>query len=699
MTPPSPWTNKAEIAHTGIDGAAVTLVEGADFVVSAANGDVRAGSPHGLFLLDSRFLSTLELAVDGMAIEHLAVAVDEPASATFLGRADATLMVLRRRKVGGGLTETIVVRNHDTAARVVSLTLGIDADFADLFQVKENRVARTGWLGRDATGNVLTLAHQLDDRGREAVIEVADGAVLTGEGAAWEVQLGPQAEWSTTVVLRAAVDGVPVPRKPTEQLERWEAMVPRVDADDPSLVRAVQQSARDLGSLRIFDPEFPDRAIVAAGAPWFMSPFGRDSLLTAWMALMVDPALALGVLETLARFQGRVEMPATEEQPGRILHEMRFAAASTLTLGGGHVYYGSVDATPLFVMLLGELRRWGLAPEVVERLLPHADRALEWLVRFGDRDGDGFIEYERATPAGLANQGWKDSWDGVRYGDGSVAEAPIAACEVQGYAYAAYLARAHFAREAGEEAVWREWRDRAAALRTAFNRDFWMPDRGCFAIGLDAEKRPIDSIASNQGHCLWTGIVDEDKAERVADTLLSPAMFSGWGVRTLAATEPAYNPVSYHCGSVWPHDNALIAAGLVRYGFTDHAHRIMRGILDVADANRGRLPELFSGIDRHDLGVPAAYPTSCQPQAWAAATPLLFLRLLLRLDPWLPNRQLCLAPDLPSWLGSLRVEGIPVGADRMDVSIENGTTTVSGLPSDLDIDRRPRTSRTSLLPK
>jgi glycogen debranching enzyme len=600
--------------------------------------------------------------------------------------------------VYGGLTERIVLRNYGLTKRTLSLTLSVDADFADLFQVKENRVVRLGWYGRDAMDGGLRLAHQHDGRTRESIIEVTDGAVLTGTGVSWEVPLAPHGEWSTTVVLRAAVDGEPVPREPTGSLASWEATVPRVEADDASLVRAVRRSARDLGGLRIVDPEFPDRAIVAAGAPWFMSPFGRDSLLTAWMALMVDPDLALGVLETLARFQGRAEVPATEEQPGRILHEMRFATASSMTLGGGHVYYGSVDATPLFVMLLGELRRWGLAPEVVERLLPFADRALEWLVRLGDRDGDGLIEYERATAAGLANQGWKDSWDGIRYGDGRVAEAPIALCEVQGYAYAAYLARAHFALQAGDDGVCREWRDRAAALRDAFNRRFWMPDRGCFAVGLDADKRPIDSIASNQGHCLWTGIVDEDKARPVADTLLSPAMFSGWGVRTLAATEPSYNPVSYHCGSVWPHDNALIAAGLVRYGFTDHAHRIMRGILDVADTNQGRLPELFSGVDRAEVGVPAAYPTSCQPQAWAAATPLLFLRLLLRLDPWLPNQQLCLAPALPEWLERLRVEGVPIGGDRMTVTIESGTTTIEGLSPDVEVARRPRDARTTLFP-
>ena len=692
----SPWTFESEVARTGSDGAAVTLIEGADFVLSARNGDLRPGSAHGLFMLDSRFLSTFELRLDGRSIEPLGVAVEDPSSATFFGRVDGSLVVLRRRSVCRGLTEEVVVRNHGPAERTVAVEITVDADFADLFQVKENRVERDGWYGREADGTTMRLGHRRDGLEREAAVRF-EGASLRGGRGTWSVTIAAGGEWTSTIEVGAAVNGEPVPRDPTRRFEAWETAVPRVEADDASLVRAVRRSARDLGGLRIFDPEHPERPVVAAGAPWFMSPFGRDSLLTAWMALAVDPELAIGVLETLARFQGQRTDPSTEEQPGRILHEMRFSNAASLSLGGGHVYYGSVDATPLLVMLLGELRRWGLGRELVERLLPHADRALEWLVESGDLDGDGYVEYQRSTETGLANQGWKDSWDGIRYGDGRVAEAPLALSEVQGYAYAAFLARAHFAEEMGDDATRREWRQRAAALRAAFNRDFWLPERGFFAVALDGEKRPVDSLASNQGHCLWTGIVDEDKAGAVADALLSPAMFSGWGVRTLAADEPAYNPVSYHCGSIWPHDNALLAAGLVRYGYVDHAHRIIRGILDVADANQGRLPELFAGVDRDELGVPAAYPTSCSPQAWAAATPLFFLRLLLRLDPWLPHGQLHLAPAFPEWLGRLRVEGVPMGPDRLTIGVESGTTTVSGCSDTVSVIDRPRQALTTEL--
>jgi glycogen debranching enzyme len=427
-----------------------------------------------------------------------------------------------------------------------------------------------------------------------------------------------------------------------------------------------------------------------------MTVFGRDSLLTAWMALLFDPDLALGVLQTLARFQGEDVDPVHEEQPGRILHEMRFGDAPSLSLGGGHIYYGSVDATPLFVMLLGELRRWGLSTDQVDDLLPNADRALAWIEEFGDADGDGYVEYHRATDRGLANQGWKDSWDGIRYADGRVAQAPIALCEVQAYTYGAYLARAHFAYEAGDAATFDRYRAKATALKRAFNRDFWLEEQGWYAIGLDADKRPIDSLASNVGHCLWSGIVDEDRAPVVARRLLAPEMFSGWGIRTLASTMGGYNPVSYHCGSVWPHDTAVVAAGLSRYGFAEAAQRLVVALLDAAVAQGGRLPELFSGLSRDTVGVPVAYPTSCSPQAWAAASPLLCLRTMLRFDPWVPYGKSWLAPMIPHQIGSLRVLGIPLAGSRVDVEVDDGRVRVSGLPEGIELVEEPRRPQTAV---
>ncbi|HEX2065142.1 MAG TPA: trehalase family glycosidase, partial [Acidimicrobiales bacterium] len=367
-----------------------------------------------------------------------------------------------------------------------------------------------------------------------------------------------------------------------------------------------------------------------------------------------------------------------------------FGEAASLSLGGGRVYYGTADATPLFVMLLGELRRWGLASEVVDQLLPHADRALEWIERFGDADGDGYVEYQRETDRGLYHQGWKDSWDGIRFADGEVAKPPIALCEVQGYVYGAYLARAYFATEVEDRATADRYRAKAAALKEAFNRDFWLEDKGWYAMGLDHEKRPIDALASNMGHCLWTGIVDTDKAPRVAAHLLSPAMFSGWGIRTLGTTMAGYNPISYHCGSVWPHDNAIIAAGLMRYGFVEEAQQVVMAMLDAGVSQECRLPELFSGLDRDEFPAVVSYPTSCSPQAWAAASPLMFLRVLLRLDPWVPHGRVWLAPALPKEIGYLRVDRIPLAGRRVSVEATADDVEVRGLDPEIELVHTPR---------
>jgi glycogen debranching enzyme len=414
------------------------------------------------------------------------------------------------------------------------------------------------------------------------------------------------------------------------------------------------------------------------------------------MALPIDPSLALGTLRALARRQGECTDPLTEEQPGRILHEVRLGVDPWLA-GRGRVYYGTADATPLFVMLLGELRRWGIDTAEVDRLLPHADRAIEWIKTHGDRDGDGFVEYQRSTPSGLEHQGWKDSRDGINFADGRIAEPPIALCEVQGYVYAAYLARAYFAQEAGDQAGFVHWRDEAAALRAAFNERFWLPERGWFAVGLDKDKRPIDALASNMGHCLWTGIVDPDKAPAVAEHLMSPAMFSGWGVRTLASTMGAYNPASYHNGSVWPHDNALVAAGLMRYGFVDEARRLAEAVLDTAAAFDGRLPELLCGFDRSELPGPVSYPTSCSPQAWASAAPIHLLRVLLRCDPWIPSGLLWIDPALPASMRHVRIDNVPLAGSRVSIAVDDDRVQLLGLPADIEIVRRGRDPLTKVI--
>ncbi len=686
----------------------LSLVEGSSFCISAASGDIVAGSPHGLFFRDSRLLSRFELRVNGARPELLANATPEPFAGAFVGRgapkpgvADSTLMVFRRRWIGRGMREDIELRNVGREPAYCLVELAIESDFADLFEVKEQRVAAGDPTTVSIEGSVLRFRHARGGSTRTLHLGFDETARLTNHRVTWEVIVPADGSWSTSIGASVSIDDHAIeprfkpgvePKKaaPEEWLNRWRATVPQVESDHPTLANVIARGAEDLGALRMFDPEHPERAVVAAGAPWFMTLFGRDSLFTSWMALPVDPDLALGVLQTLARFQGTKLDAKTEEEPGRILHEMRFGEAATLSLGGGTIYYGTADATPLFVVVLGELRRWGLAPEVVDALAPNAEAAVNWLVNHGDLDGDGYIEYQRKTDHGLQNQGWKDSWDGIQFANGEIARAPIALAEVQGYAYAAYLAWAYFLDELGRSEESQQWRQRAAELKRKFNEDFWMDDKQCFAVALDADKNKVDAVASNQGHCLWTGIVETDKAAGVVAALMSPEMFSGWGVRTMATDSAGYNPIGYHTGSVWPHDNAMIVAGLVRYGFVDEAHLIVNGILDSAAMEGGRLPELFAGLARDDFPGVVPYPTSCSPQAWAAATPLAFLRSVLRLDPWVPHGQVWIAPRLLPGMTELRVGNIALGGGRLSVSVDEKGVKVSGVPDGIEVVDEPR---------
>ena len=704
-----PWTFVGEPAPLIEAGGPVTLVEGSSFCISGGAGDVERGSSHGLFFRDTRFVSRLELRVNHQVPEHLAASITDPFSAVFVtrsppraGRADSTLMVFRYRYVGRGMREDLVVRNFGEEPAYCSLELTVEADFAHLFEVKEGRVTRSGEHAEEPVDGALLFRWRKGNVRRGLRVSCEPAPQLNANHMTWEVIVPARGEWRSCVQFSTMMDGEPIePRyrcgepversMPAERLKKWRRDVPLLDSDDDELRMVVNRSLEDLGALRIFDPDYPERAVVAAGAPWFMTLFGRDSLITSWMALLVDPELALGTLQTLARFQGCDVDPRTEEEPGRILHEMRFGEAASLSLDGGSVYYGTADATPLFVMLLGELRRWGLAREVVDQLLPHADRAMQWIVEHGDRDGDGYVEYQRASDRGLQNQGWKDSFDGVRFANGDLPRTPIALCEVQAYVYGAYLARAHFADEMEDTATAVRWRGRAADLKQRFNADFWLEDKGWFAMGLDANKKPIDALASNMGHALWTGIVDEDKAALVGERLLGREMFSGWGVRTLGSSMNGFNPISYHCGSVWPHDNAILASGLMRYGMVEHAQAVIAALLAAAVSQGGRLPELYSGLDRAELPTVVGYPTSCSPQAWAAGAPLLCLRTLLRLDPWVPHGKVWLAPALLEGMGSVQVRRIPLGGRRITVTVEpDGSCSVDGLPPGIELVTEPR---------
>jgi glycogen debranching enzyme len=709
---PEKWNPENEPAPVG--AGAVTLVEGSSFCICTPGGDLGGAGPNGVFFRDTRILSRWDLRIDGEIPDALAAMTPDPYRATFLGRlarrfgrTDTNLLVQRQRRIGNGLREDLVLRNPGAEPTTCTVSVAVEADFADLFEVKEGRVQPRGERRVLAQDDRLYLDLHWRGTHRGVVVEAPGGTVVAVAGSGsgmgsirYDAVVPARGQWSTSLLVRPVVDGqavdpsFPLDRParesvPARRLQRWRETTPIASTGNESLQRALRRSQQDLGALRIFDPEDPSLAAVAAGAPWFMALFGRDSLLSAYMALPIDRSLALGTLRTLARHQGRSNDPVTEEEPGRILHEVRLGVDSGLSLGGGSIYYGTVDATPLFVVLLGEFARWGAERRSVEELLPHADRALAWMEQYGDRDGDGFIEYRRATDRGLQNQGWKDSWDGITFADGRPAEAPIALCEVQGYAYDAFRARAELASWLDDDAGARRWSERASALKTAFNERFWLPERGWYALALDRDKKPVDACASNMGHCLWSGIVDADKAPVVAEHLVSPAMFTGWGVRTLSSAMGAYDPVSYHNGSVWPHDNAFVVAGLMRYGFVAPAQRIAEALLEAAEHFGGRLPELFCGFDRGEFSEPVPYPTSCSPQAWASATPVQLVRTLLRFDPELPQDRLWVDPVLPPAFAPLRVEGVALGDGRVSVEVTGAETLVEGVPSGVQLRCEP----------
>jgi glycogen debranching enzyme len=694
-----PWTFAGEPTVKNTSGGSITLVEGASFSISSSSGDIEPSGAQGVFFEDTRFVSTWRVRLDDEELQNLAVITRHPFAATFVsrgqprpGQSDSTVLVERSRYVGNGMREDVIIRNLGREPTSCSITFELDADFAHLFEVKENRVQLRGRRSVDVTSSVMAFSYENGEVTRSLDVAFPPEAKVTPRLARLDVVVPAGDEWRTSLEFRLRVDGEsvelrysgddPVSRSaPVERLRAWGETTPRIHSGHSDIDATFVQSAADLGALQIFDPEHSDRTVIAAGAPWFMTLFGRDSLITSLMTLDVDPSLATNTLLTLARLQGDRVDEVTEEQPGKILHEMRRGLTTVADTPAGSIYFGSIDATPLFVVLLGELYRWGASEAVMAQLLPHADRALAWIDEFGDADGDGFVEYQRATDRGLANQGWKDSFDGVNFAEGWLAEAPIALCEVQGYVFAAFLARAEIAQHSGDADTACTYAAKAARLKAAFNERFWLEDRGYYAMGLDREKRPIDSLTSNIGHCLWSGIVDEAKAARTVERLCGPEMFTGWGIRTLASSMKRYNPVSYHNGSVWPHDSAICAAGLAKYGFTEQAEAVTMGLFQAANAFGGRLPELFCGFDRGTFPIPVPYPASCSPQAWASASPFWLLRTtLLGLEPCLPDGVVSCCPSVPEAFGTLNVENLFLAGARLEIEATGHAAKVRGLP-------------------
>ncbi|HEY2888024.1 MAG TPA: hypothetical protein VGJ17_05380, partial [Candidatus Limnocylindrales bacterium] len=445
---------------------------------------------------------------------------------------------------------------------------------------------------------------------------------------------------------------------------------PRIQSDHELLDRTLARSLADLATLRNDGPD-DGESYLAAGIPWFATLFGRDSLIASLETVAFMPSLAVATLEVLARLQATRDDPWHDAEPGKIIHEMRTGEMARAGETPHDAYYGSIDSTPLWLILLAETHAWTGDDALLERLWPNALAALDWIEQSGDLDGDGFVEYQRRSKLGLLNQGWKDSGDSVRHLDGRPAVGPIALAEVQGYVFAAYRSMARLARHRRDLPLSERLDVAATTLQTRFEQAFWLPDAGFYAMALDGEKRPVASITSNPGQALWSGIVSGERAPIVAERLLAPDMFSGWGIRTFAAGQIGYNPVGYHTGSIWPHDNALVAAGLKASGAADSANLLAGRLIESAQWFPDlRLPELFCGFAREDVGAPVAYPVACSPQAWSAAAPFYLLHTMLGLRANATARRLeLIRPTLPEWLGKLTITGLPVGDDSVDLLV------------------------------
>jgi glycogen debranching enzyme len=682
----------------------ITILEGATFCICDELGDISEPTT-GFFDADTRFLSRFLLTINGERPLLLSFGkVEYYSAAWFLRNPPAAgldhdaVSIARRRFVGDGMQDHIVCANHSDHRVEFELALELGSDFADIFAVKAFDSAlgdpRRAILPElvpaffDEVENEFVFTAPDDFQGRTQVLLSLRGEIDEGT-ARYRVALEPRERWQLRVDVIAGEDGDGVVRRVAERhfgdelarvresLAAWQLRVPQLRSTWDDLTHAFSRSVSDLASLRMRGAGQHGQ-LPAAGMPWFMAVFGRDTLITCLQTLLFGPELAQSALRTLAELQAQTDEPDIDAEPGKIVHEVRNGRGARAWFPA---YYGSVDATPLYLILLSEVWRWTDDASLVRDLKGPALRALQWIDRYGDLDGDGFVEYLKRSPKGLDNQSWKDSGVSQKFADGTLARPPIAPVEVQGYVYDAKLRVAELAREV--------WRDRQLATRLEreatelvgrFDEAFWIDERGgYYALALDGEKRRVDSLCSNMGHLLWNGIVPPERVDAVVDQLMGEALWSGWGVRTMSSVDAGFNPLEYHTGTVWPHDNSLIAWGLARYDRWPEAYRIIRRTLNAAAYFDHQLPEVFAGFSRTETPFPIPYPTSCRPQAWAAGTPVLLLQLLLGLTPdRTQHRLVSSAPgEIPSWAGSLRLSGVRAFGKVWEVRLEDGEVRVT----------------------
>ncbi len=686
----------------------VTILEGNNFLVADGDGNVGAGS-EGLYFNDVRYLSRWRLTVDGLPPKLLSTGSGRHATATVFGQLASHTGrgapgVVTRRELSvteGSLQERLEIANHDGVSVPLLVRYEFDCDFLDLFEVKSQAFGRPDLVfARSVTPlltsrdyergeNMYTFATTGDGFAASTLIWFSDRGVPGDREVFFEVELEPHGSWTlTSNLILLSGDGV---RRRTYEgdwfvrerdrarvsLERFHASTPVLTSSLPQLEQTYARTVADLAALRMKGGQAAGEELPAAGLPWFMTIFGRDTEIVCLQTLLLGQTLPRAALRTLAALQSTFDDVEKDAEPGKIIHEMRYGKVAALT--SSFPYYGSVDSTPLYLMLLGETYRWTADAELARELEPSARRARGWVEGAGDLDGDGYVEFHRRSERGIATQSWKDSHNSMLFADGRLAVSPIAGAEVQGYAYAARLAVALLARSSwGDPSLADRLEEDAATLKARFNRDFWVdtPAGGHFALALDRDKRPVDALTSNIGHLLWTGIVEADKVERTARALLGDDLFSGWGIRTMARSSVGYNPIEYHNGTVWPHDTSIACAGLARAGYHDEALRLFLHLLDAAEHFDWRLPEVMAGFARADTGFPVLYPTSCSPQAWAAGAPVLCLRALLGIEPDPTTRSLTARETVALPGLDLRLDGVPAFDRLFDVVVEDARVRI-----------------------
>jgi glycogen debranching enzyme len=709
-------------ARISVGPPVLTINQGSTFMVMAPDGQILPESEQGVFADDTRFLSYYAIFANGMpwnlltssTITYYAarVCLSNPAIPTERGDIpEGTLGLVIGRGISDGIHEDLDIVNYGLSAARFNLEIALRSDFTDIFEVKSRRFVRRGrittewdedsqelWTSYAYNGFERRFCYRLSETGTKAVY--ANGRISL------DIELGPAHSWHACGhYVLAGHERTREPQRAClhhqadaefdELQHRWQQQATSLQSSNEDLYRLYTQSVEDTGAVRLHDHDYaPDVWVPAAGVPWFVAIFGRDSLVASLQNMIVNNGFVRGTLRKLAELQASERDDWRDAEPGKILHEMRSGELAYLKKVPHTPYYGTADATPLYLIVLHEAWKWTGDESLLRRYRDVALRCLDWIDAYGDSDGDGFQEYRTRSAQGYENMGWKDAHDAVVYPDGSQVRQPKALCELQGYVYDAWMRMAEVFDALGEPDRSIHLRKKAEELRERFDQRFWCEDLGYYAFALGPDKKPVRTIASNAGHCLWSGIARPDRAARVVRRLFEPDLWSGWGIRTLSSQNPAYNPFSYQRGSIWPHDNGLIALGCKRYGFHAEAARIARDISEAASFFEGyRLPELYAGVERRPGTFPVLYREANVPQAWAAGSVFHLLQAILGLQGNAPQGRLYVDPMLPPWLRDVRLRGLRVGNTTLDLRFwreeERTRWEVLSRDGDIEVEDRP----------